>query len=85
MISCLSGTTGLWPSVDRCSGYIPLGALLFVADIPMLVRFFLRWYATGQVPEIALLTIIFLTISWLQLFLFAMLFDMQANQDLRGN
>ncbi len=61
-----------------------LGALLFVADIPMLVRFFVRWFTIGQAPEITLLTIIFLTISGLQLFLFAMLFDMQANQDLKG-
>jgi glycosyltransferase involved in cell wall biosynthesis len=61
-----------------------LGALLLAADIPMLARFFLRWFSTGQAPEITLLTIIFLTISGLQLFLFAMLFDMQANRDLKG-
>ncbi|MBN1122373.1 MAG: glycosyltransferase family 2 protein [Anaerolineae bacterium] len=62
-----------------------IGALLFLLDVPLLVRFILLWYSLGYVPEITLLTIIFLTISGLQLVLFAMLFDMQANQDLKGH
>ena len=62
-----------------------IGFLLTLVDILFLVRFFIRWDSTGQVPEVTLLTIIFCTFSAIQLYLFAMLFDMEANKQLKIN
>jgi len=61
-----------------------LGFLLLLFDIPLLIRFIYMWSRLGTVPEITLLSILFCTISGFQLVLFAMLFDMEANRDLRG-
>ncbi|MBN2305378.1 MAG: glycosyltransferase family 2 protein [Anaerolineae bacterium] len=60
------------------------GVLLLLLDIPLVLRFFYLWYQQGAAPEITLLMLLFSTISGLQLLLFAMLFDMEANQDLKG-
>lgn len=60
-----------------------LGSLMFFLDIPLIIRFFTRWYSFGVIPEITLLTFIFCTVSGMQLLLFAMLFDMEANKDLK--
>jgi glycosyltransferase involved in cell wall biosynthesis len=57
--------------------------LLFLIDIPFLFRFFSLWFINKTVPEITLITIMLCTISGLQLLLFAMLFDMESNKDLR--
>jgi glycosyltransferase involved in cell wall biosynthesis len=61
-----------------------LGFVLLFADIPLLIRFILLWIKVGTVQEITFLSILFCTISGLQLFLFGMLFDMEANRDLKG-
>lgn len=61
-----------------------LGSLLLLLDLPLLVRFFVLWSLNGQVPEITMLSILFCTISGLQLVLFAMLFDMESNRELKG-
>jgi len=53
-------------------------------DLPLLVRFFYRWHLDQAVPEITMLAIMFCTFLGLQSLLFAMLFDMEANRDLRG-
>jgi glycosyltransferase involved in cell wall biosynthesis len=60
-----------------------LGLLMFFLDIPLIIRFFTRWITLGVIPEITLLTFIFCTVSGMQLLLFAMLFDMEANKDLK--
>jgi glycosyltransferase involved in cell wall biosynthesis len=60
------------------------GGLLLLLDIPLAVRFILMWIKYAQVPAITALAILFCTTVGLQSFLFAMLFDMQANRDLRG-
>ncbi len=44
----------------------------------------MMWIKMGQVPPITALSILFCTTVGLQSFLFAMLFDMQANRDLKG-
>lgn len=61
-----------------------LGSLLLLLDLPLLIRFFVLWSLNGQVPEITMLSILFCTISGLQLVLFAMLFDMESNRELKG-
>ncbi len=61
-----------------------LGTQLLLLDLPLLIRFFVLWSFNGQVPEITLLSILFCTISGLQLVLFAMLFDMENNRELKG-
>jgi glycosyltransferase involved in cell wall biosynthesis len=62
-----------------------IGFILTLVDIAFLVRFFIRWNLTQQVPEITLLTIVFCTFSSIQLYLFAMLFDMESNKHLKIN
>lgn len=60
------------------------GALLFLIDIPLVIRFFVMWAANGNVPPITALAIIFVTLLGFQSVLFAMLFDMEANKTLNG-
>ncbi|MBN1937827.1 MAG: glycosyltransferase family 2 protein [Anaerolineae bacterium] len=60
-----------------------LGSLLLL-DLPLLVRFIVLWSINDQVPEVTLLSLLFCTISGLQLVLFAMLFDMETNRELKG-
>jgi hypothetical protein len=60
-----------------------MGFLMFLLDIPLLIRFFILWIQAGYVPEITLLSLIFCTFSGMQLTLFAMLFDMEANRTLK--
>jgi glycosyltransferase involved in cell wall biosynthesis len=57
--------------------------VLFLIDIPFVIRFFTIWFIQKSVPEITLILILLSTISGLQLLLFAMLFDMESNRDLR--
>ncbi|MHC1783426.1 MAG: glycosyltransferase family 2 protein [Anaerolineaceae bacterium] len=57
------------------------GSILFVLDIPLLIRFISTWIRNGSVPEITFIAILLCTISGLQLVLFAMLFDMESNRD----
>jgi glycosyltransferase involved in cell wall biosynthesis len=60
-----------------------LGILLFVMDFFLFIRLIVLWIQQGHVPEITFLAILFCTVSALQLTLFAMLFDMEANRDLK--
>jgi glycosyltransferase involved in cell wall biosynthesis len=59
------------------------GTGLFLLNIPLLIRFFIMWNLNKTVPEITLISILLCTISGLQLLLFAMLFDMESNRDLK--
>lgn len=61
------------------------GFLLLLMDIPLGIRFLVKWIQDGFVPSITFLSILFCTISGLQLSLFGMLFDMEANRDLKGS
>lgn len=61
------------------------GLFLLLVDIPFLIRFFYMWISTGNVPQITAMAIVFFTITGLQTLLFAMLFDMEANKDLKGD
>jgi len=51
--------------------------ILFLIDIPLIIRFFVRWSRIGVIPDITALAILFTTTTALQLSLFAMWFDMQ--------
>ena len=64
--------------------FYTFGTFLLFLDLPLLVRFLHKWQATGAVPEITVLAIMFCTFLGSQSLLFAMLFDMEANKDLKG-
>ncbi len=55
--------------------------LLLLADIGFIVRLFYMWPIVGHVPETTALVVLFCSITGLQSWLFAMLFDMEANRD----
>jgi len=57
---------------------------LLLIDIPLIARLFVQWGATGKIPSINALAILFCTFAGLQSLLFAMLFDMEANRELKG-
>lgn len=59
--------------------------LLFLVDIPLLLRLFGLWAINGNVPPITALATMFVTMLGFQSALFAMLFDMEANRDLKGH
>jgi len=58
--------------------------LLLLIDMPLIVRLFAQWRITGTIPSINALAILFCTFTGLQSLLFAMLFDMEANRELKG-
>jgi glycosyltransferase involved in cell wall biosynthesis len=61
-----------------------LGFLLFLVDLPLVFRMFYVWIDTGSIPPINALTVVFCTFLAFQSILFAMLFDMESNRDLKG-
>ncbi|TWT43786.1 Undecaprenyl-phosphate mannosyltransferase [Phycisphaerae bacterium RAS1] len=60
------------------------GLFSLLLDVPLFILFIWRWIAHGNVPEITALAIAFVTLLGFQSILFAMLFDMEANRDLKG-
>ncbi len=64
--------------------FYAFGFLLLLLDIPLAIRLFYRWSLDGMVPPTTALTIVFVTILGFQSMLFAMLFDMEANRELKG-
>ena len=60
------------------------GGLLLLLDIPLAVRLFYYWGITGHIPKINALAILFCSFIGMQSILFAMLFDMEANRELKG-
>ncbi len=60
------------------------GVFLMLLDIPLIIRLFIQWNANGSIPPINALTILFCTVLGFQSILFAMLFDMEANKNLKG-
>lgn len=57
------------------------GLMLLLISIPLTIRFFLRWYIDGRVPEITSLALMFVLISGFQFIFFAMWFDMNSNKN----
>jgi glycosyltransferase involved in cell wall biosynthesis len=60
------------------------GLMLLLVDVPLVARLFTVWIARGSVPPINALAAAFCTLMGFQSMLFAMLFDMEANRDLKG-
>lgn len=60
------------------------GFFLFLIDVPLITRLIWRLNSTGIVPPINALAVLFCTFLGVQLILFAMLFDMEANKELKG-
>ena len=61
-----------------------LGFFLLLLDIPLTIRLIYFYVKTERIMPINALTIIFCTFIGFLFILFAMLFDMEANKDLRG-
>jgi glycosyltransferase involved in cell wall biosynthesis len=64
--------------------FYAFGGLLFLIDIPLIIRLFYFWATTSYIPKINALAILFCTFMGMQSILFAMLFDMEANRELKG-
>jgi hypothetical protein len=60
-----------------------MGFILLFFSLPLSGRMFYWWYITGNIPPINALAVMFSVITGLQLFLFAMWFDMEYNRHLR--
>lgn len=65
--------------------FYSFGFMLLLMTLPLAARLFYMWGATGRIPPINALTVIFCTLLGFQSLLFAMLFDMEANRELKGN
>lgn len=65
--------------------FYTLGFVLILADIPLIIRLVVQWISQGFAPPMTALAILFCTIMAMQSILFAMLFDMEANRELKGN
>jgi glycosyltransferase involved in cell wall biosynthesis len=63
--------------------FYAFGGALFLVDLPLIARLFAVWYASGSIPAINALAVVFCTLMSFQSILFAMLFDMEANRDLK--
>ncbi len=59
------------------------GALLLTLCVPLSARLFYFWAVTANIPKINALAIMFCAFMGFQSLLFAMLFDMEANRDLK--
>jgi len=65
--------------------FYAFGAGLMLVDIPLIARMFSVWASSGRIPPINALAVVFCTFMSFQSILFAMLFDMEANRDLKGD
>jgi len=64
--------------------FYTFGFVLFLLDIPLIARLLYLWATTSYIPKINALAILFCTFIGMQSILFAMLFDMEANRELKG-
>lgn len=64
--------------------FYAFGFFLLSVEIPLIVRLLLIWGSTGRIPPMNALTVVFCTFMGFQSILFAMLFDMEANRELKG-
>lgn len=61
-----------------------LGVVMLVIDAPLLFRLVYRWFQGYSITLENSLAVLFCTYMGFQSLLFAMLFDMEANRDLKG-
>jgi len=59
--------------------------VLLLMDVPLIIRLFLKWRLTGRIPPVNALAIMFCSFMGFQSLLFAMLFDMESNRELKGS
>jgi glycosyltransferase involved in cell wall biosynthesis len=59
------------------------GFSLLIISLPLIARLIYRWIEFARIPPINALAVMFCLIAGLQLFLFAMWFDMEYNKHLR--
>jgi len=64
--------------------FYAFGFFLLFLNIPLSIRLLYHYYTVGHIYPINALTILFCTFLGFQALLFAMLFDMEANKDLKG-
>ena len=64
--------------------FYAFGMLLLLIDLPLLGRLIYYRIVDGRFPIVNALALIFFTIIGIQCFFFAMMFDMEANKDLKG-
>lgn len=60
------------------------GFSMLLLDAALGVRLFVRWYDFGYVPQTTAIAVMFCSVLGVQSLLFAMLFDMEANRELKG-
>ncbi len=60
------------------------GFAVLLLDLTLILRFVVMWYSNGNIPQVTALAVVFLTLLGFQSLLFAMLFDMEANRELKG-
>ena len=64
--------------------FYAFGGFLLILDIPLIIRLIVLWTTEGFAPPMTALAILFCTFMGMQSILFAMLFDMEANRELKG-
>lgn len=64
--------------------FYAFGAILCFLTLPLTIKLFWSWHVQGVIPQINALLIFFCASIGFQSLLFAMLFDMEANRDLKG-
>jgi hypothetical protein len=60
-----------------------LSFLLLISSLPLAIRLLYVWAATGDIPDINAILIVFTLISGLQTLFFGMWFDMDYNKKLK--
>jgi glycosyltransferase involved in cell wall biosynthesis len=63
--------------------FYSLSFLLLAVSVPLTIRLFYVWVATGDIPDINAMALVFSMISGLQSLFFGMWFDMEANKRLK--
>jgi hypothetical protein len=63
--------------------FYAFGSVLLLVDLGLIARLIAVWYSSGSIPAINALAVVFCTLMSFQSILFAMLFDMEANRDLK--
>jgi glycosyltransferase involved in cell wall biosynthesis len=63
--------------------FYAFGSALLLLDLPLIGRLCAVWYTSGSIPPLNALAVVFCTLMSFQSILFAMLFDMEANRDLK--
>ncbi len=59
--------------------------LLFMADVPLIVRLLYLYWMEGRIMQINALAIMFCTLAGLQMLILAIIFDIDHNRELKGD